>query len=183
MTYVRGQAAYVEETVRLYVSAQLSALGWMKDPTVDALPYGAQTAVTVIDYLPAMDEKLADNTVAMTCGDESDDLPQEFGTTAGGLFQTNRPYFIDVFGEGPGIALRLADDIKAILTGKLAGTNRYQPVVDPTGAPGAVLAGHQLEFDNVTRTKPQNVDYKRNWQVVKLTVTHYFGASENGTGN
>lgn len=180
MTYVRGQAAYVEETIRSYLATQLGVLGWMG--AAGTLPYGAQSPVVIIDYLPAATDPVADNTIAMTCGDEDDDTPQELGAASGGLFQTTRPYFIDIFGEGPGIALRIADDVKAIFTGKLAGTSRYQKVLDPVTGGGATLANHLLEFADVVRTKPQNVDYKRNWQVVKLTCNHQFDASENGTG-
>lgn len=175
MSYVRGQAAYAEETVRRALTDQLTALDWFAtDPST--LPYGATTAVTLIDYLPAKETAVADNTVAMTSGDEDDDVDQELGAASGGLFMTTRVYFLDIFGESQGIALRIADDIKAILTGKLPGTNRYVPVLDPVN--GGTLAGHLLEFTNVTRTKPVSADYKRNWQVVKATVEHTFSAVE-----
>jgi len=179
MAYVRGQAAYAEETVRRVLHDQLVSLGWMFDVVPDPLPmlpYSATTPVTLIDYLPAKESAVADNTVAMTSGDEDDDVDQELGAASGGLFQTTRVYFLDIFGESQGIALRIADDIKAVLTGKLPGTNRYVPVVDPVN--GGTLAGHLLEITDVTRTKPQSTDYKRNWQVVKCTVGHTFSAVE-----
>lgn len=175
MAYVRGQAAYAEETVRQYLTARLTALDWLQDDPA-ALPYSASTPVTLIDFLPARESAVADNTVAMTSGDEDDDVEDELGAASGGLFVTTRVYFLDVFGENQGIALRIADDIKAVLTGKLAGTSRYQFVLDPVN--GGFLDGHLLEFRDVTRTKPQATDYKRNWQVVKVTVDHRFSASE-----
>lgn len=181
MSYVRGQAAYAEEAVRQYLLAQLGALGWLNDPTATppgVLPYGATAPITLIDFLPDADRAVAPNTLAMTSGDEDDDVPQEMGAAYGGVYETQRPFFIDIFGEGDGIALRLADDVKGVLTGKFTGTLRYQPVPDPVN--GGVLAGHLLEFDSVTRAKPQNTDYKRHWQVVKVLVRHRFSASENG---
>jgi hypothetical protein len=178
VSYVRGQAAYVEETIRRYLTEQLAVLGWQADPGTTALPYGATAAVTLIDYLPKREEAVAENTVAMTSGDEQDDAEAELGAASGGLFSTERVYFIDVFGESPGIALRLADDIKAIFTGKLTGTQRYQPVRDFVN--GGNLDGHVLHFETVVRSKPVAQDYKRDWQVVKLTAVHEFSATEYG---
>lgn len=180
MAYVRGQAAYVEETIRLYLTEQLTALGWMAADPAD-LPFGATAAAKVIDFLPKKGDPVDPNTVAMTSGDEGDDEEAELGAAGGGLHRTEHVYFIDIFGEGPGIALRLADDIKAILTGKLDGTARYQSVRDFVTGGGAVLDGHLIHFEDVLRTKPQAQDYKRDWQVVKVTVVHEFDATEYGT--
>lgn len=175
MTYVRGQAAYVEETLRRYLDEQLTLLSW-KDAA--NLPFGATVPINLIDTLPTVDQAVDPNTVAMTSGDEQDDREAEMGAAGGGLHTTERVYFIDVFGEGAGIALRLADDIKAILTGKLPGTARYQRVRDFVN--GGNLDGHLMHFDNVTRSKPVAQDYKRDWQVVKLTVVHEFNTAESG---
>lgn len=177
MAYVRGQAAYVEETLRRYLTTQLAALDWMASDPAD-LPYGATKPVTLIDYVPKKEAPIEENTVAMTCGDEGDDDEAEMGASGGGLHRTERVYFIDIFGEGPGIALRLADDIKAILTGKLPDTLRYQQVLDPVN--GGTLGGHILHFENVQRTKPVAQDFKRDWQVVKVTVIHEYNATEYG---
>lgn len=174
MAYVRGQTAYAEETLRAYLVEQLTALGWYG--SVSTLPYGATQAVTLTDFLPAQSVKLVNNTIAMTSGDESDDDEAELGAAGGGLHTTERVYFLDIFGESQGIALRIADDLKAVLTGKLPGTARYQHVRDPVN--GGVLAGHLLHFDNVLRTKPTAADYQRFWQVVKLTCVHEFNAAE-----
>lgn len=175
MAYVRGQAAYAEETLRGYLVDQLTTLGWYSSPSL--LPYGATQPVTLIDYLPAQSVKLVNNTIAMTNGDEGDDVEAELGAGGGGLHTTQRVYFIDIFGESQGMALRIADDVKAVLTGKLPGTSRYLPVQDLVN--GGVLAGHLLHFEDVVRTKPTNNDYQRFWQVVKLTMIHEFNAAEN----
>lgn len=179
MTYLRGQDAHVIETVRLYMLDRLTNLGWFA--AVGSLPFGAQFPLTLIDYIPEQTgQVVAQNTVAFTDGHTGDDEEFELGAASGGLFVTETVLFFDVYGETQGIALRIANDIKAILTGKLPGCRRYQYLRDFTFNPAGVITDSLIHFENVTRERPQAADYKRHWQVVKATVHCEFNTSEYG---
>jgi hypothetical protein len=177
MSYLRGQARQVIQTINDYLVTQLTELGWMSTP--DELPFGATTPVTIIDYVPAATgAAVAPNTVGFTSGDETDDEDDELGAASGGLFKTDYVLFFDIYGESQGIALALAADIKGIFTGKFSGTNRYQLVTDYTQSPPTAAPGHLLEFRIVERTRPQTQEFKKNWQVIKVTAEHTYNAVE-----
>lgn len=181
MAYLRGASRHVTQTISDYLSAQMGALGWM-DPA--NLPWAATQVVTLLDYVPKPSGLPTDvNTVAFTAGTENDDKPGETGAASGGLFWTEYVFFLDIFGENQSIASAIADDLKAILTGKLANTNRWQAVTDYSQVPPAPAAGYdKVEFTDIVRTRPLHSDYQRDWQIVKFTACHWYDASERGGG-
>jgi hypothetical protein len=177
--YVRGQERLVYQTVYDYLFAQMTALGWFSTPA----PFNAASPISqILEYVPQKDQALAPNTIAFTTGHELPDKEQELGASGGGLWQTDHIFFIDIYGESQGIAKQLSSDIKAILTGRLPGTNRFQHVTDYTATSGTSgfpsVAGHLIHFTDVEVETPVNQDSKRNWRVVKVTVEHQYQALE-----
>lgn len=174
MAYIRGQERLAYKTLGEYLLVQLNVLGWFNT----AAPYGAVGPLSLLEYVPARHEELQDNTLALTEGPQLKDEEGEMGAATGGLWSSPTIYFIDLFGESLGVTRALASDVKAILQGRLPGTNRYQPIKDHT-QPGAPLApGHYLHFEDVEVDSPSADGYKRTWRVVKVTAHHIYSASE-----
>lgn len=167
MSYIRGQERMVTQTTRDYVLAQLTTLGWFASP--GSLPFGATAAITLTEEMPALDGAIVPNTVAFTEGTVPDDTPGEVGASGGGLWLTTYTYFFDVFGENISMARAIASDLRAILTGKLAGTNRFQLLTDYSLTPPAPSTA-LIEFKDVVLTRPENQLYQRNWMALKVTA-------------
>lgn len=174
MSFIRGQERLAFDTTRDYLIAQLTTLGWFGN----VLPFGASNAgpVTLLDYIPENLVGIAPNTIAFTTGTDQTDKEAEMGADFGGLWQTDYIFFIDIWGESQGIAKQLASDIRAILTGRLAGCSRVQQVIDKTVVPAVPAAGHFLQYENVETDTPTAQDQKRNWRVVKVVAEHYYNA-------
>lgn len=176
--YIRGQERLVDRNVGIYLLTQLTALGWFN---VDA-PFGATGPITLVDQVPARHTELVPNTMAFTSGPVQKDTELELGAAGGGLWVTEHVYFCDIFGESVGVADALAADVRAILTGRLSGTSRYQPLTDYSLPTPVVAVGHVIHFEDVeTETLPTET-YKRAWRVVKMTACHEYNAVETGGG-
>jgi len=176
MAFVRGQERLVYESVKDYLTAQLTTLGWIGSSD---WPFGAQNGTTVTDVIPDTGSPIEPNRVAFTSGAETD-KEEELGAASGGLFSTEHVFFIDIFGENQGIAKALQADVRAILTGRLPGTNRYIPFVDKTVTPNVEAPGHLLHFESVETDTPLQQLYKLDWRVVKVTAVHEYNAVEVG---
>lgn len=175
MSYIRGQERMVYQTTFDLLQAQLTALGWLATD-VDTLPFGATTLVTLLETAP--DPKLSaikPNTVAFSEGKTPDDAEGELGAAYGGLWEATHTFFIDVYGESSGIAKAITSDIRAVLTGRLPGTNRYVPMNDYSATPVAAAPGHLLRFDDVEIDRPMATT-GMHWEVVKVTAVHQFSA-------
>ncbi len=174
MAFIRGQERLVFRALGEYLLVQLDALGWFDV----AGPYGSEGPLTLLDYVPARHEELKANTLALTEGPQLTDEEGELGAAHGGLWTSPTVFFIDLYGESLGVTKALASDVKAILCGRLPGTNRYQQIKDHT-QPGAPYApGHYLHFEDVEVETPDQEGYKRTWRVVKVTAHHIYSASE-----
>lgn len=178
MAFLRGQERLVKRTVGMYLLTQLDALGWFAAQA----PYGATGPLTLIDHVPAAHSLLVPNTLGFTSGPIPVDEEAELGAAHGGLWHTEHVFFCDIYGESIGVAEALASDVRAILTGRLSGTGRHQPVMDYTQNPAVAATGHYVQFEDVLTETPDNQQYKRTWQVVKLTAHHYYNATELLTG-
>lgn len=178
MAFIRGQERMVSQTLGEYLLVQLDVLNWF-DPTP---PFGASAPLTLLDYVPPAHEQLNPNTLAMTQGPELTEEEGELGAAGGGLWVAPMVFFLDVYGESQGVAKALTSDLKAILTGKLTGTSRYQQMKDYSVTPAVPAPGHFLHFENVLVEDPSNQSHQRTWRVVKFEVHHEFNASEYGGG-
>ena len=174
MAFLRGQERLVKKTVGMYLLGQLDALGWFAPQA----PYGATGPLTLIDHVPAAHSLLVPNTLGFTSGPIPADEEAELGASTGGLWHTEHVFFCDIYGESIGVAEALASDVRAAFTGRLPGARRAQPLVDYSQTPPAVAAGHYLEFEDVLTEPLDSQQYKRTWQVVKLTAHHYYNATE-----
>lgn len=175
MAYVRGQERLVYEAVKDYLTAQLTALGWI-GPAPH--PFGATTGVELLDTIPEKTAPLAVNTIAFTSGVDQADMEGELGCASGGLWVTDHVFFLDIFGENQGISKAIQADIRAMMTGRLPGSSRYFPFVDKTQTPPVTPSGHLLHFEDVVSDTPLGQDYKRDWRIVKCTVVHEYNAAE-----
>lgn len=174
MAFIRGQERLVFRAMGEYLLVQLDALGWFNAQA----PYGAVGPLTLLDYVPAKHEELKSNTLALTEGPELRDEEGELGAAHGGLFITPTVYFIDIYGESLGVTQALCSDVKAILQGRLPGTNRYQQVKDHTQVGAPYAPGHYIHFDDIEVETPSDQGYKRTWRVVKVMVHHEYNATE-----
>lgn len=176
MSYIRGQERSVAQTVHDYLLAQLTTLGWFA--AVGSLPFGAQDAVTLTEEMPVVDGPILPNTVAFTMGVIPDDEPGELGASGGGLWLTTYTFFVDVFGENKSMARAIASDVRAVLAGKLAGTNRFQQLIDFSQTP-PVLTAALIEFKDIESVEPTNQIYQRDWAAVKVTAELQFNGIEH----
>ena len=146
MAYIRNQERMVYQTVLDYVRSQLDVLGWLAtDPNL--LPWGATVPLTWLEETPDPKlESLRPNTVAFAEGQVPDDIDLELGAAGGGLWSSEHTFFIDVYGESLGVAKALASDLRAVLTGRLPGTHRYQPMLDYSVVPAVPAPGHLLHW-------------------------------------
>lgn len=166
---MRHRSRHVLQSVVQHLKTQLTALNWNTTTGFNEHP------VNLVAYM--VDEKdtsIPPNTVAVNFGDESDEVGEELGD---GLVSSTWVVFVDVYGENQAVALALADDIKDVFRGRINGLRPYLQLTDFTAVPPTVTMD-LLEFDGTERSKPLNNDYRRNWQVVKTTVTCYWNPSE-----
>lgn len=161
---MRHRERHVHETILQHVKAGLGDLGWFADP----VPFGT-VAVEVVGYQPLeAGETPSYNTVAVSMGDSTADLPFELG---GGLSVCNYPFFVDVYGASEPIGVAIANDIKDALTDQIIGLRDY------TTTSAGVPTDAQIEFDLVMTEKIPTATTtldKRSWRSVKATAVLYF---------
>jgi hypothetical protein len=175
--FIRSQERMVYQTVMDYLESNMASLGWMATD-VETLPFGATAPITWMETTP--DPKLGPivaNSIAFSEGDVPDDTDLEMGANLGGLWSVDHTFFIDIYGESQGVAQALSSDLRAILTGRLPGTARYQPLMDYSVVPAVAAAGHLLHFEDVEITRPVAQPSKLRWEVVKATAVHEFNAA------
>jgi hypothetical protein len=165
---------HVHRTISAFVEEKMITLGWPRpassgpQPTVN---FGA-TPVTYQEIQP--DENnvaIASNTVAITPGDESDDVLGELG---GGFWEVTIPFFFDVYGDDQSISKSIAADIKSLLT---RGT--CLPLYDWTSGTPTAVTGSYIEFEFVIGPErppaaQQATDFRRFWSVVKAEAHVYY---------
>lgn len=166
MTYLRFVVRHLQRSIEDAVEEHLDALGWL-GPVV---PFGEQP---VVFQRGRMDESelraVTGNLVAVSFGNEPDDTPLELG---GGLQLSEHFLFVDVIGREESVALVIASDLKDALSGRAPGTSRYVRLRNYLTDPPTLVDDHLIELIDVMRERPDTVDYRRNWHVVKATVQH-----------
>lgn len=168
MTYLRHSSRHVHHTVATYLREHLTTLGWI-GPS-ESTPFGATPVELRTSHPPEWQEssRLEAGTVAVTLGDEDAAILEEMG---GPLASVEHPIFVDIFMDNEAIALALALDVRDLFYGRLPGSVRSLPVRDFSYDPPISVVGWLLEFDDITRVRP---DTASNWQVVKCTAVTYF---------
>lgn len=161
---MRHRQRHVHKTILEMIRDDLAAGDWFEDPA----PFGTP-AITLVDYQPLeAGETPALNTVAVSIGDQAEDLDHELG---GGLTRRDYIVFVDIFGASEPVGVAIAEDIKDALTFRVAALRDYT-----TDAAGVVTA-EELEFERVVvetiPTSTTTLD-KRTWRAVKATVCCYF---------
>lgn len=168
MTYLRHSTRHVHHTVIKYLREQLTALNWIGSE--ETTPFGA-TPVELFTVHPPewkQDQKLQAGKVAITLGNEVMSTLEEMG---GPLTSVEIPIFVDIYMDDESIALALALDVRDIFHGRLPDSVRWLPVLDFAESPPTAVEGWTLEFDDITRVRP---DDSIVWQVVKVTALTYF---------
>jgi hypothetical protein len=168
MAQLRHSSRHIHQTVVKYLREQLTALGWIGP--ADATPFGATPVDLLTSHPPEwqQEKRLQAGKVAITLGDEIMPDLEELG---GPLSSVEHPIFVDIFMDDESIALALALDVRDIFHGRVPGSKRYLDVLDFTTAPPTPVDGWLLEFDDITRVRPDNAI---NWQVVKATAVAYY---------
>lgn len=168
MTYLRHSARHVHQTVASYLREHLTSLGWIGPP--ESTPFGATPVRLRTSHPPEWKEesRLEAGTIAVTLGDENAALLEELG---GPLSSVEHPIFVDIFMDNEAITLALALDVRDLFHGRLPGSARWLSVLDFTYDPPTPVAGWALEFDDITRVRPETAS---NWQIVKTTAVTYF---------
>lgn len=166
MTYLRFTVRHLQRTLEDHVLGILQTTGW-RGPDV---PFGSAVVKFQRGRMDEAEMKaITGNLVGVSFGYEPDDDPVQLG---GGLMQVEHVMFVDVIGVDETIALAIASDIKDHLAGRAPGTNRYVTMRSYLTDPPTPVAGHTLEMTEVVRDKPDSVEYRRFWQVVKATAVH-----------
>lgn len=162
---LRFMSRQVHKTVAEYLREKLTELGWVNDP----VNFGA-VPVTFQEAQPDENGKaVAPNTVAITIGDVSDDIPRELG---GGFYEVIAPIFVDVYGQSSATAQSIADDAKEQMT-----RGMIIPVFDWTAA-APLMTSNTIEFENVMGPERPPVaastsDFRRFWRIVRAEA-HVF---------
>lgn len=170
MTWLRHAGRHVHHTAANYLTAQLTALGWLDDD-VTLRPFGGtklQILTTQVVLEDALDEKVQAGVVAITIGNELQPSLEEMG---GVLSTQDYPLFIDCFHDSAETTLALATDVRDIFLGRLDTSQRYLDVINQ--ADQVAAPGWRMEFNDVERVHPDR-RVKLHWQVVHVTAETYF---------
>lgn len=167
MTAIRFKHRVIHQALYNLVASGLTDLGWVNNPV-----NFSTTALTFLDYQP--DERgkaIALNTIAISTGDEGEDLGEELGSDFGGLQSVSIPVFVDIYGEEQAISVAIGSDVKSILKNYSGPLLSYdstdtgaqltiEQVLGPERPPAAASAGGE--------------NFKRYWRVVKAMSVTYF---------
>lgn len=166
--YLRHSARHVHHTVLEYLREQLTTLKWIGPP--ETTPFGATPVDLSATHPPEwrQDQKLQAGKVAVTLGDELGSDLEELG---GPLSSVEHPIFVDIYMDDESIALALALDVRDIFYGRIAGSRRWLPILDFSQSPPTEVPNWHLEFEDITRVRPDDATA---WQVVKVTATTFF---------
>lgn len=160
---IRHASRHLLQSVHDHLRDQLDVLGWLTPGGFKSRPVTLQTYIP-----PDGPDSSPPNTIVLTLGDEPDEIPEELGD---GLVSVEQVLFVDVWGENQPVSLALADDLKDVLRGRRPGLSRRIPFYDYTQHPRAPLPTVVVETSDVIRLRPDNNDFRRNWMVVKATLT------------
>lgn len=178
MTYIRGQERFVyEEVVQRVRTGLLEGLHYDGTGfTLGELPWGLSSPLVFIEQPPdplvtgAKVDALEPNSVAVSEGRLVPDDELQLG---GGLVESVHTFFVDVYGENRSLARCIALDLRALLTGQIDGYPKILPLRNFAVAGTPVLAGHELEIEDVELDYPANTSFaKLHWAVLKMTVLH-----------
>lgn len=161
---MRHRQRHVHKTILEHVRAELTEVGWFAEPA----PFGGNR-VLLLDYEPQRaGETPALNTVAVSIGEQGEDLAHELG---GGVTRCDYVVFIDVYPTSEPIGVAIGDDIKQALVDRVIALRDY--TADAAGA----VTDAQIEFEHVIvediPTSTSTLD-KRSWRSVKATACCYF---------
>jgi hypothetical protein len=160
----RFRQRHVHKTLVDYLRNGLVDRGWVTPP----INFGT-TPVTFMEAQPEEGGiRVPPNTVAITIGDEAEDLDEEMGA---GLQSCAYALFVDIYGADNSSAVSIASDIKDLLK------NMYLPLRDYTTVSGGAPTEHMIELEDVTveraTTSTGAID-KRFWRIVKAMAVLYF---------
>lgn len=161
---LRFRQRHVHKTCVDYIRTGLDTLGWVNPP----VNFGTR-AVSFVEIQP--DEAgvpVQPNTVAVTIGNEPEDLAEELGA---GLTSCEYVLFVDVYGIDQSVAVSIASDIKDLLKNTIIGLLDYT-----SNATGDATTA-EIEFDSVVIDKPivaATGPDKRYWRIVKAIARLYF---------
>lgn len=165
---------HVHRTVAAYIEEKMVAKGWPKRVASGSQPvsnFGA-APVTYQEIQPDENGKsVVANAIAITPGDEGDDVLQEMG---GGYWEVLIPFFFDCYGEDQSISKSMASDVKSLIT---RGT--VLPLYDWTTGTPVVVPESYIEFTDVFGPERPPVaqaaaeGFRRFWHVVKAEA-HIF---------
>ncbi|MGZ4745724.1 MAG: hypothetical protein ACXVYY_01440 [Oryzihumus sp.] len=146
----------------LALTNKLEGLGW-------TVPGGfKQTPVVIVSYAPTTGALPAPNTVGISMGPESPTRASQMGD---GLREVSYTMFVDIYGESEALALHLASDVKDFLD------EVSLPLLDFTDSSTGTATEDLLEVVDCIRVTPQVTvtdEFRRYWQVVKITLTCTF---------
>lgn len=171
---LRHRNRHLHATLVDFITTGLAEFDWMGTN----VPYGA-APITIIDHAP--DERgtpITANTVAISLGDEQEDLEQELGASSGGLYAVSVPVFVDVYGEQTAISIAIAGDIKQILKHSNLAMRDWS-VMPPVPVPGM-----WIEIDEVLgpemppAARDATEQFRRNWRLIRAMSVTYFNEDQ-----
>jgi hypothetical protein len=167
---LRFRSRHVHKALADHIEAELASLGWVNSP----VNFGT-TPIVFLEFQP--DEagvQIQPNTVSITLGDEPADSALELGSAQGGLWSTEYPVFVDVYGANHSIATSIASDVKTILGDLSLLVRDYT-----ADGEGVAIEEHLIvERETVSVERPSaslgTVDLRRYWRAVKAMATVYY---------
>lgn len=156
MTTITGGLRYrlIERSLHSTVRAGLETLGWFDS--------GRQhKEINCIAHQYDLDETVPLNTVAVSC----DDVEGEDAEMGSNLAEQSIDMWVDVYAENDAVGKHLADDVRDLLAGRLAG--RTDPAFDVTDLDDVVV--FRVEIEDLRRRRAR--DFPNPWQRHWFTVS------------
>lgn len=172
---MRHFSRHLEATIQNLVHDHLVTTGWLPAPNQVGFEtlFGAKPVVFQRDRLDESTLTAVEpNLVAVSFGNQSDDVPQEVG---GGLITQEHVVFVDVIAENLGIALALAEDVRDLMVGKTV-AGRYFRIVDQVTT--TLVAGAYGHWFEVFREPADRELANARWQTLRATVEVHMPGSD-----
>lgn len=168
---MRFRDRHVLETIKEFVTAELTTKGWVTDPRNFGTP--ALTVMTDSHPEDEEDAKVTANTLAVSLGDGAVEGEEQMG---GGLYLARNPVFFDVYADNGTIARAMCNDIvDSLKRGKVI------PMKIWTTGTGVLVTGEYIEFDSVEGPERPPAsemaiagDFRKHWRVVKAFADSYY---------
>lgn len=173
MTVYAGglRARLIKDSLYTMINEALADLDWF-DPGRQHSP------ISFISEPVESEDDIPINTLALA-DEDMVSLDQEMGSQ---LAEHQWTFYLDFFADSNALGVHMAQDLKAILEGRLSAIGRddsFFAVYDYTQATPTVIFQCQIEDVGIDRVRGYSRPWQRFWYVVSWTVIDYYGRDDD----